>query len=68
MFVQFVALGYYEFLSEQLCQIKLKSEEGTTAEKDLAEIRNNKKKELLSWMNNLPVYLSLQRFDAVEDI
>ena len=67
MFVQFVALCYYEYLSEQLRQIKLKLEEDITAEKDLAEIRKNKKK-LLSWMNNTPVYLTLQWFDAVEEI
>ena len=67
MFVQFAALCYYEYLSEQLRQIKLKLEEDITAEKDLAEIRKNKKK-LLSWMNNTPVYLTLQWFDAVEEI
>ena len=67
MFVQFVALCYYEYLSEQLRQIKLKLEEDITAEKDLAETRKNKKK-LLSWMNNTPVYLTLQWFDAVEEI
>lgn len=67
MFVQFVAPCYYEYLSEQLRQIKLKLEEDITAEKDLAEIRKNKKK-LLSWMNNTPVYLTLQWFDAVEEI
>ena len=67
MFVQFVALCYYEYLSEQLRQIKLKLEEDITAETDLAETRKNKKK-LLSWLNNTPVYLTLQWFDAVEEV
>ena len=56
-----------QYLSEQLRQIKLKLEEDITAETDLAETRKNKKK-LLSWLNNTPVYLTLQWFDAVEEV
>ena len=67
MFVQFVALCYYEYLSEQLRQLKLKLEEDITAETDLAETRKNKKK-LLSWLNNTPVDLTRKWFDAVEEV
>jgi len=68
MFVQFVALCYYEYLGEQLRQIK----QTLTAEiadpvNETAEILKTKKK-LLSWMKNTPVYLTLQWFDAVEEV
>ena len=68
MYVQFVALCYYEYLSEELRRIKqsLVSEiadpEGETAE------TMKQKKKLLSWMKNTPVYLTLQWFDAVEEV
>ena len=68
MFVQFVALCYYEYLSEQLRQIK----QGLASEiadpgNETAELLKNKKK-LLSWLKNTPVYLTLQWFDAVEEV
>ena len=68
MFVQFVALCYYEYLSEQLRQIKQTlSSEVAEPENETAEILKNKKK-LLSWLKNTPVYLTLQWFDAVEEV
>jgi len=68
MFVQFVALCYYEYLSEQLRQIKQTlSSEITDPKGDTAEILKHKKK-LLSWLKNTPVYLTLQWFDAVEEV
>ena len=68
MFVQFVALCYYEYLSEQLRQIKQAlSSEITGPGNEPAEILKNKKK-LLSWLKNTPVYLTLQWFDAVEEV
>ena len=68
MFVQFVALCYYEYLSEQLRQIKQAlSSEITGSGNEPAEILKNKKK-LLSWLKNTPVYLTLQWFDAVEEV
>ena len=68
MFVQFVALCYYEYLSEELRRIKqslvseIANPEGETAE------TMKQKKKLLSWMKNTPVYLTLQWFDAVEEV
>ena len=67
MFVQFVALCYYEYLSEQLRQIKQSlASEIANPENETSETLKIKKK-LLSWMKNTPVYLTLQWFDAVEE-
>ena len=68
MFVQFVALCYYEYLSEQLRQIKQSlASEIANPENETSETLKIKKK-LLSWMKNTPVYLTLQWFDAVEEV
>lgn len=67
MFVQFVALCYYEYLSEQLRQMKQTLAAESTSENGTAQIRKTQKK-LLSWLNNTPVYLTLQWFDAVEEV
>ena len=68
MFVQFIALCYYEYLSEQLRQIKQSLvSEIADPENEAAEALKNKKK-LLSWLKNTPVYLTLQWFDAVEEV
>ena len=68
MFVQFVALCYYEYLSEQLRQIKQAlASEIAEPQNETAETLKHKKK-LLSWMKNTPVYLMLQWFDAVEEV
>ena len=68
MFVQFVALCYYEYLSEQLRQIKQSlASEIANPENETSEALKIKKK-LLSWMKNTPVYLTLQWFDAVEEV
>ena len=64
MFVQFVALCYYEYLSEQLRQLK-KSLELESSGNGTAQEQSRKKK-LLTWLKNTPVYLILQWFDAVE--
>ena len=68
MFVQFVALCYYEYLSEQLRQIKQSlASEIASSENETADILKIKKK-LLSWLKNTPVYLTLQWFDTVEEV
>jgi transposase len=70
MFVQFIALCYYEFLSEQIRNIKL--ELGKTA--DQFESSNKSKqqikleKKLKSWLENMPIYLQLQWFDVIEGV
>lgn len=67
MFVQFVSLCYYEYLSERLRQLKQTLAAEIESEEDTAQVQKNKKK-LLSWLNNTPVYLTLQWFDAVEEV
>ena len=68
MFVQFVALCYYEYLSEQLRQIKQSlTSEIANPEGETSQTLKIKKK-LLSWLKNTPVYLTLQWFDAVEEV
>jgi len=65
MFVQFVALCYYEYFSNQLRLIKptLGIRDGEHTQHDL-EVEDK----LKSWMNNTPAYLQLQWFDAVEEV
>lgn len=67
MFVQFVSLCYYEYLSEELRRIK-----STLGMKNDADHDNNKKikdeLKLKLWMSNTPLYLQLQWFDTVESI
>ena len=65
--MQFVSLCYYEYLSERLRQLKQTLAAETGSEEDTAQVRKNKKK-LLFWLNNTPVYLTLQWFDAVEEV
>ena len=68
MFVQFVALCYYKYLSEQIRQMKL-----LLGKKNGDPARDNKdfllrEEKLKSWLKNTPIYLILQWFDAVEEV
>ena len=65
MFVQFVALCYYEHFSNQLRLMKatLGLRDGNLTQREL-EVEDK----LKSWMNNTPVYLQLQWFDTVEEV
>ncbi len=68
MFVQFVAMCYYEYLSEQLRQVKmtLGIENGDGKHDTKAVLEAERK--LKSWMENTPIYLQLQWFDTVENV
>jgi transposase len=68
MFVQFVALCYYEYFSEQIR--KLKGSLGVeTGDKDHDTQKNlQEEQKLKSWLCNTPLYLQLQWFDAVERV
>lgn len=67
MFVQFVSLCYYEYLSEQIRQIK--STLGKQGSDDMrAKETIEAEKKLRSWMENTPLYLQLQWFDVVEEV
>jgi transposase len=68
MFVQFVALCYYEYLSNEIRNMKklLGVKNGEPAH-DAAENLALERK-LKSWLENSPIYLILQWFDTVEDV
>ena len=68
MFVQFVTLCYYEFLSEKVRSIKpdLGKANDVTIQKSKQQIKLEKK--LLSWLENTPLYLQLQWFDVIEGV
>ena len=68
MFVQFVALCYYEYLSNEIRTMKkdLGKKNGDPkhdTEKNLALERK-----LKTWLDNSPIYLVLQWFDTVEGV
>ena len=65
--MQFVALCYYESLSEQLCQLKQALVEEISSNSDGSQVLKTKKK-LLSWLKNPPVYLTFQWFEVVEEV
>ena len=65
MFVQFVALCYYEYFSNQLRLIKPTL---GLRDNDLTQYELEVEDKLKSWMNNMPVYLQLQWFDTVEEV
>lgn len=68
MFVQFIALCYYEYLSEQIRQMKATlGRENGDPDHDNKDTLNRENK-LNSWLKNTPIYLILQWFDAVEEV
>ncbi len=68
MFVQFVALCYYEYFSEQLRQLKLTLTvpNGDEAHDNKANLEAEAR--LKAWIENTHVYLQLQCFDTVENV
>ena len=68
MFVQFVALCYYEYLSNEILKMKetLGETTGDPAHDTKAILQLEKK--LKAWLNNMPVYLVLQWFDVVDSV
>lgn len=67
MFVQFVSLCYYEYFSEEIRKLKkLLEGEINSGELNSADLKTRKK--LRTWVNNTPLYLQLQWFDAVENV
>jgi len=68
MFIQFIALCYYEFLSEMVRGMKLElgKDDDESVHKSKQQI--NLEKKLKSWLENTPIYLQLQWFDAIEGV
>jgi transposase len=64
MFVQFISLCYYEYLSEAVRKLKLTL--ATDTELPSPQLKLEKK--LKSWLENTPIYLQLQWFDAIEGV
>lgn len=67
MFVQFVALCYYEYYSNEIR--KLKQLLGKPNGEAIHDTKGNldDEKSLKSWFQNTPIYLQLQWFDTVEN-
>jgi transposase len=64
MFAQFVALCYHEYLNEEVRKLKMTL--GT--DENLSSVQMKLEKKLKSWLENTPVYLQLQWFDAIEGV
>jgi transposase len=68
MFVQFIALCYYEYLGNEIRNIKkaLGVKNGDT-EHD-AEVNLKLERKLKYWLDDSPIYLILQWFDTIEGV
>jgi transposase len=68
MFVQFVALCYYEYLSNEIRNMKaILGQKNGDPKHDTAKILNIKKKSK-TWLENTPIYGVLQWFDTIEGV
>ena len=68
MFVQFVALCYYEYLSNEIRNMKaILGQKNGDPNHDTAKTLKLEKR-LKSWLENTPVYAALQWFDTVESV
>ena len=68
MFVQFVALCYYEFLSEMVRRAKLDLGKVRDESEQKSAMQLKLEKKLKSWLENTPIYLQLQWFDIIEGV
>ena len=68
MFAQFVALCYYEYLSNAIRNMKtlLGKTNGDPVHGTATNLTAEKR--LKSWLDNSPIYLILQWFDTVESV
>jgi len=68
MFVQFVALCYYEYLGNEIRNIKLSLGTKNGDPKHDTEAILKLERKLKSWLDNTPIYIILQWFDTVEGV
>ena len=68
MFVQFVALCYYEFINEKVRRMKLALAKATDDSIQKSKQQIKLEKMLKSWLENTPIYLQLQWFDVIEGV
>lgn len=68
LFVQFIALSYYEYLNEKTRKIQesLGCKTGDAKHDTTSNLEEERK--LKAWMENTPLYLQLQWFDTIETI
>ena len=68
IFVQFVALCYYEYLSNEIRNMKKLLGKKNGDRKHDTEANLALEKKLKNWLENSPIYLVLQWFDTVEGV
>ena len=68
MFVQFIALCYYEYLSNEIRNMKKSLGVKNGDPKHDAATNLELEKKLKAWLDNTPVYLVLQWFDTIEGV
>ena len=68
MFVQFIALCYYEYLSNEIRSIKKPLGVKNGDPKHDAEANLKLERKLKNWLDDSPIYLILQWFDTVEGV
>ena len=68
MFVQFIALCYYEFLNEKVRKMKLELGKAPDDSNPKSKQQIKLEKKLRSWLENTPIYLQLQWFDVIEGV
>jgi transposase len=68
MFVQFVALCYYEYLSNEIRNMKKLLGVKNRDPKHDAATNLSLEEKLKTWLDNSPIYLVLQWFDTVEGV
>lgn len=68
MFVQFIALCYYEYYSETVRKMKLSLGVSNGNHDHDLKVNLDQEKKLKSWLDNTPIYLQLQWFDAIEGV
>jgi hypothetical protein len=68
LFVQFVSLCYYEYLSEEIRKMKESLAKPNGDKKHDSKVNIDLEKKLRTWLCNTPLYLILQWFDTMDGI
>ena len=67
MFLQFVALCYYEYLNDKVRILKQELSDPANNQHK-SSVERDLESRLLSWLKNTPLYLQLQWFDTVDGV
>ena len=68
LFIQFVALCYYEYIRHKINQIKESLGIKNGDKKHDTKLNLSKEIKLKTWLDNTPIYLILQWFDVIENV